>query len=148
MDTGCPSPLMLLPLPLLRRKRACLARTLEITSHLGIRVESAVAALTNVAGVIVLPKIARSQGTTAVARNLALDALRLPNEIDTLETLHPGGEISTHDYSHLDLFCEAFYFFSVDFRQKDVRMNCILPTFLLGSVALPCFFRRCCAQVL
>jgi len=98
MDTGCPSLLMLLPDPLLRRKRACLAPTLEIASHLGIRVGRALA-LTNVAGAIDLLGTVRSQGEiAAVASGPPLDILHLPRGIDTLEMLHPGGETKTHNY--------------------------------------------------
>jgi len=97
MDTGCPSLLMLLPDPLLHRNRPCLAPTLEIARRLE-NVVRRVAVLTNVAGAIVLRGgIIRSPGVTAVvAECLLLDLPHLPREIDTRETLHPGGETKTH----------------------------------------------------
>jgi len=90
MDTGCQSLLTLLPLPLLRRKLPCLVPTLEIASHLAIRVGRAVA-LTNVAGAIDLREIAHSQGETAAASGLPLD-LDTPHGTDIIEMPHPGGE--------------------------------------------------------
>ena len=131
MDTGCPGRLMLLPRPLLPRNRVRLARTLgvkEITnaSHPGIRAKSIVVALL----IVIVPKrlvdlreTPRLRGVTAVARGV-LNPLHLPHgtiePVNPIEALHPGGETGTHEHSHLDLFCEAFYFFSVGFRQKDI----------------------------
>jgi hypothetical protein len=93
--------MMLLLHPLLRRKRPCLAPTLEIASHLVIVVERA-AVLTNVAGAIdlrreILREIVRSKGVTVVAGGLPLD-LDMPRETDFLEMLHPGGEARPHPY--------------------------------------------------
>jgi hypothetical protein len=87
MDTGCPGLLMLLPL--LRRKRPCLAPTLEIARHPENVVRKA-AALTNVAGAIdPLQGIVRSHGATAAARGLLLDLPHLPSGIDTSEIASP-----------------------------------------------------------
>jgi len=97
MDTGCPSLLMLLPDPPLRRNLLCLALTLGVATHLESGVET-VAALTSVAGAIGrLREIVRSPGAIAVARGLPLD-LDLRRVIDILETPHPGGESRPHDH--------------------------------------------------
>ena len=117
MDTGCPGQLMLLLRPLLRRKRACLAQTLESASHPGNGVERAVA-LTNVAGASDLREIARSQGATAVAEGLPLETLLPPRGTDTIEVLHPGGEIKNHKDNLHDLFTSDLFFLLL--RQKDI----------------------------
>lgn len=97
----------------------------------GRGLERTVAAVMNVTGVIIDPREpaqsqgataaarekAQLQGVTAVARNPALDTL---HEIDTLETLHPGGEGNAHNHSNLDLFARRLICFSVDFRKKDI----------------------------
>lgn len=102
---------MLPPHPLPRRKRACLVRTLA--SHLANGVGKA-AALMNVAeAAVVLRETARSIGVTALPGGTALHQ---PRGTDTIEMLHPGGEIKTNNDSegrnHLDLFSGALYFFS------------------------------------
>ena len=95
MDTGCPSLLMPLPHPTLHRKRPSPAPTLEIARRLGIKVAKAAAVLTNVAGATDLREIDPLQGVTAIARGLPLD-LDVPRGTDTIEMLHPGGEIKPY----------------------------------------------------
>ena len=99
MDTGYLHPLMLLPHPLLRRKRQCRVPTLGIASHLETGVER-VAALKNVAGAIdLLREIVRSKGVTAVASGLPLD-LGKPRGIDIIEMLLQGDEARPHPLHH------------------------------------------------
>jgi len=117
MDTGCPGLLMLPQRPLLPRKRACLAQTPESASYPGNGVERA-AALTNVVGATDLLEIVRSQGETAVAEGLPLETLHLPRRTDTIEVLHPGGEIKNHKDDPHDLFTSVLFFLLL--RQKDI----------------------------
>lgn len=133
MDTGCPSLLMLPPHPHPRRKRACLART--PASHLANGVGKATA-LMNVAEVTaVLRETARSIGVTALPGGMALHP---PRGTDTIETLHPGGEIKTSNDNEgrnpLDLFSGALYFFLLASHGRTFRISCTLRCFISMGV--------------
>ena len=105
MTNGCPSLLMLLPHHLLRRKRACLAQTLEVAGHLETGIQTPAVALMNVLVTVTLTdvdlalgEVTNSQGITAKGRGPVLDTIRVPRGIHTVETLHPGGETTADDY--------------------------------------------------